>query len=125
MDWVFDIDGNSVPRAIVQLAEKAPPSPEAEKWILDNKERFKKRYGKNYAKYLYGKAWELYPEKDAKHEASHTVEIQKDDEGNTKITQKTAPSGNTDFQVDEFEMLDEAIRMQIDHLVLLSVKEDF
>lgn len=42
------------------LNEVAPPDSDIEKWINDNKERFKKQYGKDYKKYLYGKAWNKF-----------------------------------------------------------------
>jgi hypothetical protein len=42
------------------VLESAPPDSDIEKWIMHRKPEFKKRYGKDYAKYLYGKAWELY-----------------------------------------------------------------
>lgn len=46
----------------LQLQEKSPPGADAEHWITSNKERFKERYGDDYAKYLYGKAWSLFGE---------------------------------------------------------------
>lgn len=49
-----------------QLTEVAPPDKESEKWINDNKEKFKEKYGKDYEKYLYGKAWNLYNGKSLK-----------------------------------------------------------
>lgn len=42
------------------LDEVAPPDRSIEKWIGDNKERFKEKYGKDYGKYLYGKAWNKF-----------------------------------------------------------------
>lgn len=45
------------------LEESAPPSEEAEAWIKANKERFKKKYGKDYERVLYAKAWKLFGEK--------------------------------------------------------------
>ena len=42
------------------LDEVAPPDTASEKWIEKNKDRFKEKYGKNYKKYLYGKAWNMY-----------------------------------------------------------------
>ena len=39
------------------LYEKAPPG--KEEWIKANKARFKKRYGKDYKKFLYGHAWNM------------------------------------------------------------------
>lgn len=43
-----------------KITEVAPPSRESEDWINKNKERFKEKYGKEYEKYLYGKAWNKY-----------------------------------------------------------------
>ena len=43
-----------------ELDEVAPPGKESEKWIKKNKKRFKEKYGKDYEKYLYGKAWNNY-----------------------------------------------------------------
>lgn len=43
-----------------QLDEVAPPDKKIEKWIKKNKKRFKDKYGKDYGKYLYGKAWNTY-----------------------------------------------------------------
>lgn len=42
------------------VEEVAPPDSQIEKWINDNKERFQNRYGKDYKKYLYGKAWNKF-----------------------------------------------------------------
>ena len=42
------------------LDEVAPPGKDAESWIKKNKKRFKEKYGKDYEKYLYGKAWNNY-----------------------------------------------------------------
>lgn len=43
-----------------EMDEVAPPGQESEKWIKKNKKRFKDKYGKDYEKYLYGKAWNNY-----------------------------------------------------------------
>ena len=43
-----------------EITEVAPPGKESEKWIRKNKKRFKDKYGKDYEKYLYGKAWNNY-----------------------------------------------------------------
>lgn len=43
-----------------EIDEVAPPGKESEKWIKKNKKRFKDKYGKDYEKYLYGKAWNNY-----------------------------------------------------------------
>ena len=42
------------------IDEVAPPDSQIEKWIEDNKQRFQDRYGKQYKKYLYGKAWNKF-----------------------------------------------------------------
>lgn len=42
------------------IDEVAPPGKESEKWIKKNKKRFKDKYGKDYERYLYGKAWNNY-----------------------------------------------------------------
>lgn len=42
------------------IDEVAPPDTQIEKWINDNKERFEEKYGKQYKKYLYGKAWNKF-----------------------------------------------------------------
>lgn len=49
------------------IDEIAPPDTEIEKWINDNKDRFKEKYGeKKYKKYLYGKAWNKFNGKPIK-----------------------------------------------------------
>ena len=83
------------------LDEKAPPNKEIEAWILANKARFKEKYGKDYQKYLYAKAWAMYNQKN---ESSHSVKINKTDNG-TEVIQQTTQSGFGDFQ--EIEILDE------------------
>jgi hypothetical protein len=45
------------------LQEKAPPDEEVEAWILANKAEFKKRYGKEWRRFLYGHAWKLHGKK--------------------------------------------------------------
>lgn len=45
------------------IAEKSPPSKEAEDWIEANKEEFKKQYGDDYESVLYAKAWKLFGDK--------------------------------------------------------------
>ena len=42
------------------LEEVAPPDREIESWIRKNKKAFKDRYGEEYGKFLYGKAWKKY-----------------------------------------------------------------
>jgi hypothetical protein len=48
------------------ITEKAPPDPKIEKWIRRVKPIFKKEYGEDWAKYLYGKAWTMYDKKRSK-----------------------------------------------------------
>lgn len=48
------------------ITEKTPPDPKIEKWIRRVKPIFKKEYGEDWAKYLYGKAWTLYDKKRSK-----------------------------------------------------------
>lgn len=43
--------------------ESAPPDKEIEDWTVENKGRFKARYGKDYGRYLYGRAWRMYNSK--------------------------------------------------------------
>ena len=43
-----------------ELDEVAPPDRKTESWIKKNKKRFKEKYGKDYGKYLYGKAWNMF-----------------------------------------------------------------
>lgn len=43
-----------------ELDEKSPPSKEAEKWIEDNKEKFKKKYGDEWKKVIYSTAWKMH-----------------------------------------------------------------
>lgn len=46
------------------MSESAPPDAKIEKWILDNKERFKKQYGEDKGlSVLYAKAWSMYNNK--------------------------------------------------------------
>lgn len=43
-----------------EISEAAPPGAAAEKWIKDNKKRFKKQYGKDWERVIYAKAWALH-----------------------------------------------------------------
>lgn len=43
-----------------QFQENTPPDAELEKWIADNEEKYKEKYGKQYKSYLYGKAWNKF-----------------------------------------------------------------
>jgi intracellular sulfur oxidation DsrE/DsrF family protein len=42
------------------MTEVAPPDAEIESWVEANKDSFKEKYGKQYGKYLYGKAWNKF-----------------------------------------------------------------
>ena len=42
------------------LDEVAPPDREIEKWIGQNTDKFKEKYGKNYKTFLYGRAWNKF-----------------------------------------------------------------
>jgi hypothetical protein len=97
---------------IQQLLEAAPDAPGAEEWILKNKPEFKKRYGQNWARILYAKAWVIFG-KHAKnadadatakvvHEASHITLLVTDagGDGATQVTQQTLSGGNMDVQID-------------------------
>lgn len=46
------------------LTEEAPPDPEIEQWIRDNKKRFQAKYGDDWEEVLYGKAWNMYNKKN-------------------------------------------------------------
>jgi len=48
-----------------KLTEVAPPGPEAEKFINDNKEEFKARYGDGWEGVLYATAWDKYGKKES------------------------------------------------------------
>jgi len=48
-----------------QITEVAPPSKKIESWIEKNKQRFKDEYGKDYKKYLYGRAWKMFNAKES------------------------------------------------------------
>lgn len=48
-------------KEIIQLTEKAPPDPQLEKWIKDNKEKFIDQYGEEEGlKILYATAWKMH-----------------------------------------------------------------
>jgi hypothetical protein len=87
------------------LREEAPDAPGAEDWIKKHKPEFKRRYGSNWARVLYAKAWLLYG-KNAKngvrHEVSHVTTVSMDGPTGTekKITQQTTPGGALDVQKD-------------------------
>ena len=87
------------------LREEAPDAPGAEDWIKKHKPEFKRRYGSNWARVLYAKAWLLYG-KNAKngvrHEVSHVTTVSMDGPTGTekKFTQQTTPGGALDVQKD-------------------------
>lgn len=93
------------------LREEAPDAPGAEEWIKKNKPEFKRRYGSNWARVLYGKAWILYGKdaknKDtAKHEASHITVTISGPVGSgksavAKVVQQTLAGGGLDVQFDK------------------------
>lgn len=56
------------------ISEKAPSNPKAEKWIKDNKEQFKQRYGDEWQKYLYGKAWKMFGDEKEDKNVSESAE---------------------------------------------------
>ena len=93
------------------LREEAPDAPGAEEWIRKHKTEFKKRYGANWARVLYAKAWILYG-KDAKNadrakmEASHiTVTIAgpvgAGKSAIARVMQQTLAGGGLDVQFDD------------------------
>jgi hypothetical protein len=45
------------------LMESAPPSSEAEEWIVANKDKFKKEYGDDWESVLYATAWKMFGDK--------------------------------------------------------------
>lgn len=48
---------------ISKINESAPPDPKIEKWIISNKDRFEKQYGKKAKEVLYATAWKMYNDK--------------------------------------------------------------
>lgn len=48
------------------LKEAAPPDPQIEQWIIDNKKRFQDEYGAKWQEALYGRAWVMYNNKQDK-----------------------------------------------------------
>lgn len=87
------------------LREEAPDAPGAEDWIKKHKPEFKRRYGSNWARVLYAKAWILYgktAKNGVRHEASHTTVITTGPDGESKkVTQQTTPGGALDVQKEE------------------------
>jgi hypothetical protein len=93
------------------LNEEAPDAPGAEDWIKKHKNEFKKRYGQNWARVLYGKAWILYGKNaknrdQTKHEAaSHITVTISGPVGSgksavAKVVQQTLAGGGLDVQFD-------------------------
>lgn len=74
------------------LKEVAPPDKDSENWIKKNKEKFKKKYGKNYAKFLYGKAWNNYNGKKLNESSLNTL-----------VEMVTAHHGSA-YDFDEFDV---------------------
>ena len=103
------------------LHEEAPDAPGAEEWIKKHKNEFKRRYGQNWARVLYAKAWILYG-KDAKnrdkhiqHESNHITVTISGPVGSgksavAKVVQQTLAGGGLDVQFDsDSEMHDAEI----------------
>ena len=95
------------------LHEEAPDAPGAEDWIKKHKSEFKRRYGANWARVLYGKAWLLYgknatnrDEHRAKNETtSHMTVVISGPVGCGKsavarVIQQTLAGGGLDVQFD-------------------------
>lgn len=52
--------GNDQEKDTDDVNEEAPPSAAAEKWIKDNKEKFKKQYGDDWEQVLHATAWKMH-----------------------------------------------------------------
>ena len=92
------------------IEEVAPPDSQIEKWINDNKERFEEKYGKDYKKYLYGKAWNKFNGKKMVKESveDNTPKFVKD---NTEVFANigdiwTNIYNHKDYEVTDIEFLD-------------------
>lgn len=81
------------------LDEVAPPDTASEKWINKNKDKFKEKYGKDYKKYLYGKAWNMYNGSTIK----ETYELQAILDRYTLMEATTAYHGSP-YDFDEFNV---------------------
>ena len=81
------------------LDEVAPPDTASEKWIEKNKDRFKEKYGKNYKKYLYGKAWNMYNGSNLK----ETLQLQAILDKYT-LTEATTAYHGSPYDFDEFDV---------------------
>lgn len=62
--------GKSTNEVIRDLQEKAPPGAKAERFIQQNKEDFKKRYGDRWEEVLYATAWKQFGESEELSEAT-------------------------------------------------------
>jgi hypothetical protein len=74
------------------LQEKAPPDQRVEDWILANKAEFKRRYGPEWRRVMYGHAWKMYGHEQAsralpKHEHALTIA------GRNWVTLREEPGG--------------------------------
>lgn len=92
------------------IEEVAPPDHQIEKWIEDNKEKFQEKYGKEYKKYLYGKAWNKFNGKKMVKEGveDNTPKFVKD---NTKVFTNvgdvwTNIYNHRDYEVSDIKFLD-------------------
>jgi len=74
----FVTKGRRKTAPVQPLDEVAPPDANIEKWIEDNKERFEQEYGKEYKKYLYGKAWNKFNGKKMVKESAKNEELPSD-----------------------------------------------
>ena len=52
---IIDLVNNQEP-----VTESAPPGEKAERFIKKNKKAFKKRYGDNWERVLYARAWKQF-----------------------------------------------------------------
>jgi hypothetical protein len=91
------------------LNEEAPDAPGAEEWIKKHKAEFKRRYGDNWSRVLYAKAWLLFGKDaknrkdDVKNEASHITVTVGGPVGSgksavAKVIQQTLAGGGLDVQ---------------------------
>lgn len=94
------------------LNEEAPDAPGAEEWIKKHKSEFKRRYGDNWSRVLYAKAWLLFGKDaknrkdDVKNEASHITVTIGGPVGSgksavAKVIQQTLAGGGLDVQFDD------------------------
>ena len=102
---MFNVDEEEI------LREEAPDAPGAEDWIKKHKSEYKRRYGSNWARVLYGKAWILYGKNAknrdiAKNESSHITVTVSGPVGVGKsavarVIQQTLAGGGLDVQFDD------------------------